>query len=76
MGVAADRLFIFVSPMMYRIVNVTTIHGNNGKGCGGFAGSNYVLFGRPYGQSDGDYEIACGKHLYLSDTEALFCKCN
>src|SRR5256885_4596887 len=76
MGVAVDRLVILVSPLVYRVVNVTTIHGTKGKGCEGFAGSYYALFGRPMGQSDGTFQSACGDHAYLTDSEALFCRCD
>lgn len=76
MGIIVDRLAILVSPLVYRVVNVTTIHGAKGKGCEGFAGSYYSLFGRPTGQSDGIFQSACGEHVYLTDNEALFCRCD
>ena len=76
MGVAVDRLVIHVSPLVYRVVNVTTIHGTKGKGCEGSAGSYSALFGRPMGQSDGIFQSACGQHVYLTDDEALLCRCD
>lgn len=76
MGVAIDRLVIAVSPMVYRVVNVTTIHGTKGKGCEGHAGTYSALFGRPIGQADGIFQSACGEHKYLTDDEALFCRCD
>jgi hypothetical protein len=69
MGVAVDRLIIFVSSRVYRVVNVTTIHGTKGKGCEGSAGSYSTVFGRPMGQSDGIFQSACGTHSYLTNTK-------
>ncbi|HEU5153722.1 MAG TPA: hypothetical protein VFU03_03230 [Gemmatimonadales bacterium] len=76
MGIAVDRLVILISPLVYRTVNVTTIHGTKGKGCRGYAHSFYALFGRPMGQADGIFEAACEEVAYLSDTEALACHCD
>lgn len=76
LGVAADRLVMLVSPLVYRVVSVRSIHGTTDKGCIGSAGDYYALFGRPAGQSDGIYATACGGHTYLSDTTALFCDCD
>ena len=76
MGVVVDRIVILVSPMVYRVVNVTTIHGTKDKGCEGFAGSYSSLFGRPMGQSDGSFRSACGERVELSEREALLCRCD
>ena len=73
--VAADRLILLAWPKVYRVVNVTTIHGTKGKGCEGYAGTYYALFGRPMGQADGAFHGACGQHIDLSAEESLYCSC-
>ena len=42
LGVAADRLVIFASPIVYRVVSVRSIHGTKDRGCTGSAG-DYLL---------------------------------
>lgn len=77
MGVLFDRLAILVRPLVYREIFVATIHGTKDKGCRGSADYNYLLFGGPFGQTDGGYfEAACREHFWPSKDVALFCDCD
>jgi hypothetical protein len=76
LGIVVDRLSLVVSPWLSRKVNVVTIQGTKGKGCGGPAGYFYLRFGRPYGNDDGFYEVGCQEHFQPSDDVDLYCDCD
>lgn len=72
-GALFDR---YMMPWLARDVGVWELHGGKEQGCKGTWGATIIRLGRGMGQVDGTYDIPCGKISTVSDTAALFCKCD